>query len=259
MALALGEITGEVGVITMNNLAKRNCLSSALIEDMFAILDDFETSGVRVVILRAPAGSKVWSAGHDVGDLPKPGRDPLPYGGHFLQLLRRVQDYPDPIIAMIEGGVWGGACNLALSCDILIGCENATFTMTPAKVGIPYNPSGMIHFINVIGINKVKEMFFTAAPISANDALNVGILNHLVPAAELETFTYEIAAKIVQNSSLAIRALKSALRLLSKGHPLSAETFEMIQAIRRHVYDSQDYEEGIRALQEKRPPRFQGR
>ena len=259
MALAISEIAGEVGVITMNNLAKRNCLSAGMIEDIFAILDKFEASGVRVVILRAPAGSKVWSAGHDVGDLPKPGRDPLPYGSHFLQLLRRVQDYPDPIIAMIEGSVWGGACDLALSCDILIGCETVTFTMTPAKVGIPYNPSGMIHFINVIGINKVKEMFFTAAPISANDALNVGILNHLVPTAELEAFTYEMAGKVVQNSSLAVRALKSALRLLSKGHPLDAETFEMIQAIRRRVYDSQDYEEGIRALQEKRPPRFQGR
>ena len=259
MALAISEIAGEVGVITMNNLAKRNCLSAGMIEDIFAILDKFEASGVRVVILRAPAGSKVWSAGHDVGDLPKPGRDPLPYGSHFLQLLRRVQDYPDPIIAMIEGSVWGGACDLALSCDILIGCETVTFTMTPAKVGIPYNPSGMIHFINVIGINKVKEMFFTAAPISANDALNVGIQNHLVPTAELEAFTYEMAGKVVQNSSLAVRALKSALRLLSKGHPLDAETFEMIQAIRRRVYDSQDYEEGIRALQEKRPPRFQGR
>jgi len=121
-----------------------------------------------------------------VNELPKPGRDPLPYNSPFEQLLRRVQDYPSPVIAMIEGGVWGGGCDLALTCDMLVGCETASFAMTPAKIGIPYNPSGMIHFINVIGLNKAKEMFFTASPITASEALNLGILNHLVATAELD-------------------------------------------------------------------------
>ncbi len=258
MSLVLSEFDQETGIITLNNPEKRNCLSHALIQDLFAALDNFLQSGVRVVILRAMAETKVWSAGHDVSELPLPGRDPLPYNSPFEQLLRCVQDYPDPIIAMIEGGVWGGGCDLALSCDILVGCQTATFAMTPAKIGIPYNPAGMIHFINVIGLNKAKEMFFTAAPMTAAEALNLGILNHLVAVEVLESFTKELAGKIAKNSPLAIRALKQQFRLLSKGHPIDAETFEKIGAIRRTVYDSKDYCEGIQAFHEKRLPRFCG-
>jgi len=259
MPLVLSETDGHLGIITLNNPEKRNCLNASLIHELFDVLDRFQKSDIRVVILRAPAGAKVWSAGHDVNELPQPGRDPLPYASPFERLLRRVQDYPGPVIAMIEGSVWGGAVDLALTCDILVGCETASFTATPAKIGIPYNPSGMIHFINVLGLNKAKEMFFTAEPISASDALKVGILNHLVPTADLERFTRDLAGKILKNAPLAVRALKEQFRLLSKGHPIDAETAEEIQAIRRLVYDSQDYGEGIRAFHEKRPPRFQGK
>ncbi|MGD0550428.1 MAG: enoyl-CoA hydratase-related protein [Candidatus Bathyarchaeia archaeon] len=160
---------------------------------------------------------------------------------------------------MIEGSVWGGGCDLALTCDILVGCETTSFTITPAKIGIPYNASGLIHFINILGLNKAKEKFFTAEPISASDALNAGILNYLVPTADLERFTRDLAGKILTNAPLAVRALKEQFRLLSRGHPIDAETAEEIQAIRRRVYDSQDYGEGIRAFREKRPPRFQGK
>ena len=160
---------------------------------------------------------------------------------------------------MIEGSVWGGACDLALTCDLLVACDTASFTVTPAKIGIPYTASGMIHFINILGLNKAKEMFFTAAPISAKDALNAGILNHLVPAADLERFTRELAAKVLQNAPLAVKAFKKQFTLLSKGHSIDAETAEKIQSYRRIVYDSEDYGEGIRAFHEKRAPRFKGK
>jgi methylmalonyl-CoA decarboxylase len=259
MSLVLNETDGHLGILTLNHLEKRNSLNVLLIHDMFKVLDQFEASDIRVVILRAPPGAKVWSAGHDVNELPQPGRDPLPYASPFERLLRRVQDYPGPIIAMIEGSVWGGACDLALTCDILIGCESTSFTLTPAKIGIPYNASGLIHFINILGLNKAKEKFFTAEPMSASDALSAGILNYLVPTADLERFTRDMAGKILRNAPLAVRALKEQFRLLSKGYPIDAETAEEIQAIRRRVYDSQDYGEGIRAFREKRPPRFQGK
>jgi methylmalonyl-CoA decarboxylase len=259
MPLILSETDGHLGVVTLNNLEKRNCLNASLIQELFNVLDQFEASDIRVVILRAPAGVKVWSAGHDVNELPRPGRDPLPYAAPFERLLRRVQDYPGPVIAMIEGAVWGGACDLALTCDILVGCETASFAVTPAKIGIPYNASGIIHFINILGVNKAKEMFFTAEPINASDALRIGILNHLVPSADLERFTRELAGKILKNSPLAVRALKEQFRLLSKGHGIDAETAEEIQSIRRRVYDSEDYGEGIRAFHEKRPPVFRGK
>jgi methylmalonyl-CoA decarboxylase len=259
MPLALSNVEGPLGTIMLNNPEKRNCLSAALIHEVCGALDEFEDSGVRVVILRAQPGVKVWSAGYDVNELPHPGRDPLPYAAPFGRLLRRVQRFPGPIIAMIEGGVWGGACDLALTCDILVGADTASFAVTPAKIGIPYNASGMIHFINVIGLNKAKEMFFTAAPITATDALNAGILNHLVPASDLEQFTRNLADRILQNAPLAVKAFKRQFTLLSKGHSIDAETAERIQSYRRIVYDSEDYGEGIRAFHEKRLPRFKGK
>lgn len=227
-----------------------------MIADMLAALEGFEKKKAIAVVLRAEAGAKVWSAGHDVNELPKPGRDPLPYAGPLECLLRQMQEYPGAVIAMVQGSVWGGACDLAFSCDILIGDESASFAMTPAKIGIPYNPSGLIHFINILGINKAKEMFFTAQPINARDSFSFGILNHLVPAAELEGFTRDLVAKIQKNSPMAIRAFKRQFRLLSSGLPLSAETFELIQSLRREIYDSKDYMEGILAFQQKRAPVF---
>ncbi len=258
MSLINMEFSDGVGTITFQNPAKRNCLSSEMVSEILSALDGFARRQAIAVILRAQEGSKVWSAGHDVNELPKPGRDPLPYAGPLESLLRRIQEYPGAVIALVQGSVWGGACDLAFSCDILIGDETASFAMTPAKIGIPYNPSGLIHFINLLGTNKAKEMFFTAEPITAQDSLNIGILNHLVPAAEIVAFTAALAEKIRRNSPLAIRSFKRQFRLLSSGLPLPAETFELIQSIRREVYDSKDYAEGILAFHEKRPPVFRG-
>ncbi len=258
MALISSEYSAGIGTITLQNPAKRNCLSGEMISGILSALDEFEKHSATVIILRAEKGSKVWSAGHDVNELPKPGRDPLPYGGPLECLLRRLQEFPGAVIALVQGSVWGGACDLAFSCDILIGDDTASFAMTPAKIGIPYNPSGLIHFINILGINKAKEMFFTAEPINARDSFQLGILNHLKPADEVEEFTATMAGRICRNSPLAIRSFKRQFRLLSSGLPLSAETFELIQSIRREVYDSKDYLEGIRSFQEKRKPLFRG-
>jgi len=101
-------------------------------------------------------------------------------------------------------------------------------------------------------------MFFTAQPIDAERAMQLGILNHLVPAEELEAFTYAMAKQISENSPLAIAVIKEQLRLLGNSHPLSPETFERIQGLRRKAYDSADYLEGKQAFMEKRKPVFKG-
>jgi len=256
--LILSEKRDGLGIITFNNDERRNCLTHPLIEEVLEALDDFKKSKVWVVILRANPKAKVWSSGHDINDLPKKGRDPLPFFGPYEMLLHGIQDYPGPVIAMIEGSVWGGGCDLVMCCDIAIGAYNATFAMTPAKLGLPYNPSGLIHFFNIIGLRKVKEMFFTAEPISASDALHCGILNHMVQEYELEEFTVNFANKILKNSPLAVKSIKEQFRLLAKGNAIDAETAEYIQAIRRIVYDSEDYSEAIQAFKEKRKPVFKG-
>ncbi len=256
MSLVLKEITNGVGVLTLNHAAKRNALGAALIEELIAGLEEMAGSSVRSVVLRAPAGSKVWSAGHDVHELPLPGRDPLPYDDPLRRVVRAIEQHPSPVIAMIEGGVWGGACELAITCDILIATPDATFALTPARLGVPYNVVGVLNLVRAIGLPVLKEMLFTARPITAERALRVGMINHVVPPENLERFTFEIAGQVAETSPLCVALMKEELRILAEARPLSPESFERLQAMRRDIYNSRDYEEGIRAFLERRKPVF---
>ena len=259
MALVESSLREKTGVLTLNRPEKQNSLNRELMQELMRSIDALERQDARVLVIRAAPGAKVWSAGHDINELPEPRRDPLAYFDALETLLRKVQDCPLPVIAMVEGSVWGGACDLCFSCDIVLAAKGSTFAMTPAKIGIPYNASGLIHFTNLIGVNKAKEMFFTAQPVPVEDAWNNGFVNHVLPADQLETSTMRMAGTIASNAPLAVRALKAEFRLLMRGHSIDAETAERIQAIRREVYDSEDYAEGIRAFKERRPPRFRGK
>lgn len=258
MSLVVTELKDMIGTITMARVQKRNALSEALIEEILAALEDLQGKGVQAVVLRAPAGSKVWSAGHDISELPGGHRDPLGWSDPLRRVIRALQEFPAPIIALIEGGVWGGACEMAMACDILIATPEATFAITPAKLGIPYNLGGILTLMNVVPLPVAKEMLFTAQPIPASQAVNCGVINYIKPAEEIEAFTYKIAAHICANAPLSVSVMKEELRLLAGAHPITPELFEKIQGRRRTVYDSHDYQEGISAFREKRKPQFLG-
>jgi len=251
-------IDGTVGTLCLDHPENRNALSGAMVDAISKGLERCAETRVRVVVLRARSGVKVWSSGHDVGELPKGRRDPLGWDDPLRKLIRAIENHPAPVIAMIEGGVFGGACETAMACDIIIAAPNATFALTPAKLGVPYNVSGMLTFLNGASLRVIKEMAFTARPIDAERALRVGLINHLSPIENLETFTYAMAADIAENAPLSISVMKEELRILAGAHPMSPQGFERVQGLRRVVYDSSDYVEGIRAFKEKRKPVYRG-
>jgi methylmalonyl-CoA decarboxylase len=146
-----------------------------------------------------------------------------------------------------------------MSCDLIVAGHDTTLAITPAKLGVPYNLSGMLNFMKVADIPFIKEMLFTAQPVTAQRLMECGVVNHVVPREELEDFTHKLAMQIVDTSPLVLRILKEELRVLTSAHPITPEAYERIQSLRREVYDSEDYQEGIRAFFEKRKPVFQGR
>ena len=250
---------GYSGTITLDNPKKLNALSHGLVTAVIDALQQLEKAEARVVILRAHSGAKVWSAGHDVGELPEGGRDPLGWDDPLRHLVRTIETCRMPVIAMIEGGVWGGAVETVLACDIVIAAPDATFAVTPARLGVPYNVSGMMTFMSAASLRVVKELAFTAAPISAERAERIGMINHVVAPEAIEAFTREMATTIANNAPLSIAVMKEQLRVLAGAKPVSPRGFEKVQGLRRIVYDSHDYHEGIRAFKEKRRPVFTGK
>ena len=163
------------------------------------------------------------------------------------------------MIAVVRGSVWGAACDLIMTCDMVYADTTSTFAITPAKIGVPYNVTGIMHFINRIGLNRAKEMFFTARPVDAATAVDWGILNQVFDSDELDGKVAEIAEQICQNSPLAVGVIKEQFHYLSEtGVAMPPVLFERISGLRRKVYDSHDYAEGIRSFKEKRKPVYRG-
>ena len=251
-------VIGKVGVITLDDQHKRNAIAARMASGVVAALESLRAQDVRTIVLRAAPGMNVWSAGHDVDELPRGGRDPLGYNDPLEGLLRAVRSFPMPVIAMVHGSVWGGALDLVLSCDLVIADETASFAITPANLGLPYNITGLLHFLGRLPVNLIKEMFFTAAPLDARKARECLIVNHLVASDRLESFTLELAATMATKSPLAIAVIKEQLRVLSDYQPIAAQVYERVQGLRREAYDSSDYLEGLNAFTQKRPPIFRG-
>lgn len=251
---------GSIVEVTMTNAAKRNSLSVPMIEALIEAIASAAAAGCRALILRAEPGVATWSAGYDIEALPVDGSDPLAWTNPLEALLRQVKEVPFPVIAAVEGGAWGGACDLAMTCDLVVATESATFAITPAKLGVPYNTAGTTHFVAALPLHVVKEMFFTARPISAVEAHRWGVVNRLVESTQaLEAAAAELAQTIASLAPLAIAAIKAEIASITGANPVSSDEWEYLTARRREAWRSDDYREGIAAFTERRPPLFRGR
>ena len=164
-------VQDKVGTLALDNPAKRNALGAETVDEMLHALAAFERGGVRAVVVRTARPTDVWSAGHDITELPVRGVDPLPFADPLEDLLRSVRGYPGAVVAMVHGTVWGGACDLVLNCDLVVGDETAAFAVTPARLGLPYSASGIQYFLARLPLNVVNELIMTADLIPSEPRL----------------------------------------------------------------------------------------
>jgi methylmalonyl-CoA decarboxylase len=250
----------SVHEVTMANTARRNAMGMALLDELTEALAAAEDSGCRAMIVRAEPGATTWSAGYDIAELPTDGSDPLTWTNPLEAFLHALRQAPFPVIAAVEGGVWGGACEFVLTCDLIVAVRTATFAITPARLGVPYNTAGVAHLISALPLNIAKEMFFTAEPISAEAAAGFGVVSRLAADThEMTTIATELGRRIASLAPLAIRAIKGEMTALTDARSLTSDDFERLTALRRAAWTSADYQEGISAFKERRSPRFTGR
>ena len=249
----------DVVVLTMRHTSRLNAISAELAKCIESSMYAAHEAGARVIVLRAEPGVSTWSAGHDIDELPKDGQDPLTWSNSLERLLRSVRMVPIPVIAAVEGGVWGGACDLVMSIDLVVACTTSTFAITPVKLGVPYNTAGVAHFLAAMPAHIVKEMFYTADPLPAQRAYELGIVNRLASDPhELLEKAMELAHRISTRAPLAMRAIKAEARALTDATPMTSEVFEELTQLRRTAWASSDYSEGLAAFAERRAPNFTG-
>lgn len=208
-----------IAIITFNRDAKRNAFNREMSESLLRELGRAEKDRARVVVLRANRGASVWCAGHDLEELDPETLDANP----MIEIFWKIQSTQLPIIAMVEGSVHAGGLMMLLGADIVIAATNTEAAITSNKLGIPLPPEVFAFWLRVMGIHKVKELLFTAGTISAEDAANAGLYNHVVDVDRIESFTYEMARKIIACDPAGVANTKHQLNLIAQKTSLTAD------------------------------------
>jgi len=253
----LVERRDRVAIITINRPEKRNALNIQTREEGAQILEELRDDESVGVVVFTGAGDKAFIAGADIAEFA--GRTALTQRDVMMgrSLFTAIDTFPKPVIAMVNGYCLGGGCELALACDIRIASDTASFGQPEINLGIIPGGGGTQRLTRLVGEGKAMELILTGDIINAQSAYNLGLVNLVVPAADLQAKTMEIANRIAEKSPVALRLAKEAVKLASRSN--------LDEGLRREVdlfalcFSSEDKDEGVRAFLEKRKPVFKGK
>jgi len=250
---------GGVGIVTFNNPERHNAVSLEMWEAATEILTRFAADNdVRVVVLTG-AGGKAFVSGADIskfGSERATIEAVRSYNSKTDATYASIADFPKPTIAMIRGYCIGGGLGLATCCDLRICSDNSRFAVPAAKLGLGYGYSGLKRLVDIVGPSFAKEIFYTARQFDAEEARVMGLVNRVVPSAELETYVKTVTDTIGANAPLTIKAVKYTVGEVVKEDSKRnlARSAELVE----QCFASRDYTEGRTAFMEKRKPVFTG-
>jgi enoyl-CoA hydratase len=247
----------RVAIITINRPEKRNALNIQTREEGAAVLEELRGDDSVGVVVITGAGDKAFIAGADIAEFA--GRTATMQRDVMTgrSLFTAMDTFPKPIIAMINGYCLGGGCELALACDIRIASEKASFGQPEINLGIIPGGGGTQRLTRLVGEGRAMELILTGEIIDARTAFSIGLVNHVVPADQLEVKTMELANRIAEKGPVAVRLAKEAVKLASRSN--------LDEGLRREVdlfalcFSTEDKDEGVKAFLEKRKPVFKGR
>lgn len=249
--------TDRIARITINRPDKLNALNIRTRQEMAEALDELRADdAIRVVVITG-AGEKAFVAGADINEFA--GRTAVQQRAVMKSksIFTAAEEFPKPLIAMINGFCLGGGCELALACDIRLAGEKARFGQPEINLGIIPGGGGTQRLTRLIGEGRAMQMILSGEMIDAQTALRFGLVNEVHPVDQLEARTMELAARIAEKSPIALAmaktAVKNAARMtLREGLDSEIDLFAL-------CFSTEDKEEGVRAFIEKRKPEFSGR
>ncbi len=251
---------GAIGWVIFNNPQKRNAMSLEMSEATAVAMESYaKDPEVRVVILRGE-GDKAFVSGADISQF-KERRSNMEQVRAAEAISERtnkaIRECPKPTIAMIRGYCMGGGLGLAVACDMRIAADDSRFGVPAAKLGVGYRFTGIRRLAELVGPQFTAEIFYTGRQFTAQEALQMGLVNRLLPAAELEKYVMDYAATLAGNAPLTLAAVKQCLIDLRKD-PADRD-LDLCQKMVEACFASEDYIEGRNAFMEKRKPAFKGR
>ncbi|MBR1785448.1 MAG: enoyl-CoA hydratase/isomerase family protein [Bacteroidales bacterium] len=251
------ELRGAVAVMTVSVPKSLNALSGAVLRDMEHYLQSLDCHSVRCLVITGD-GDKSFVAGADIGEMaPLDAAGGTAWGAGGARVFRMIETLPIPVIAAVNGYALGGGCELAMACDIRICSDNARFGQPEVGLGIIPGFSGTVRLSRLVGMGMAKQLIYTGSHIKADEALRIGLVNAVVPQAELMDKAMELAARIAANAPLAVQAAK---RCINAEYDMPADEAIAFEAEAfGQCFATQDQKEGMKAFLTKGKYEFQGK